>query len=110
MSSSNEYATGPAMCECSMGLTPSMIPPSQNTLLVNGLPVLTETDKPPAPFGTCKMKPTPAGPGPCTPALLMWIETTIPGTGDPETVNGLKILLKKSKLPCSLGGIISLLG
>lgn len=107
MSISKLYATGPATCKCSMGSAPAvLVPLSQQKLFVDGKLVLTEADKltmPPT-FITCVNIPTPAGPGPCAPALTMWS-----GTSTPETVNGLKILLKTSTISCALGGVVTLI-
>ncbi len=107
MSSSKEYATGPVMCTCSAGSAPAMIPPSQAILLVGGMPVLTEADimSTPPMFATCTHIPTPAGPGPCAPSLSPWMETS-----NPETLNGLKILLKNSMRICALGGTVKIQG
>lgn len=98
-----------ALCTCSMGLNPvPLVVTSCKTVLVENKPLATIMDNKPfvnlATFGTCKAIPTPAGPGPCTPALVMpW------ASGCPKVlIQNQPALSNSSKLNCSLGGIISI--
>jgi len=108
MSTTKEYAaTGACLC-CTMGTVPSVpiaaLPPA--IVLVDGKPVLTETDLPMIPFGTCNAKPSPV-PIPCVPSPIKWLLTT--KEKDKVTAGGKAILLKSSTILCAQGGKISIL-
>ena len=108
MSISKEIATTGACLNCTMGTVPSVpimaLPPA--IVFVDGKPVLTETDLPMIPFGTCNAKPSPV-PIPCVPSPIKWLLTS--KEKDQVTVGGKGILLLSSTILCAQGGKISIL-
>lgn len=108
MSISKEIATSGACLMCTMGVAPSvLVATSPPIVFADGKPVLTETDLPKIPFGACKAKPILGVPGPCVPAPIKWLLTT--KEMDQATTSGKGILLITSKIPCAIGGMISIL-
>ena len=109
---SKEYMTAMAMIKCS-GATapvpiPIMLPVSHGVISCKThLPVLNANDHIPfvniMTFGTCKMiPPTPAGPVPCVPAIIMaWKSCDMH-----YFIGGAPALTKDSFLTCTFGGTI----
>ncbi|MBQ9479880.1 MAG: DUF4280 domain-containing protein [Selenomonadaceae bacterium] len=109
---SKEYMTAMSMIKCNGATAPVPIPiqcPISHGVISckTHLPLLNANDCVPflnvMTFGTCKMiPPTPAGPVPCIPALIMaWKQ------GDPHyIIEGAPVLTKDSFLTCTFGGTI----
>lgn len=106
---SKEYMTAMAMIKCNMGAAPNsiMLPISHGVISCKThLPLLNANDNVPLmnilPFGTCSLLQTPAGPAPCTPAIIMaWRSCDMH-----YFIGGAPALTKESCLTCTIGGTI----
>ncbi|MBR0260701.1 MAG: DUF4280 domain-containing protein [Selenomonadaceae bacterium] len=106
---SKEYMTAMSPVKCNMGMIPTtvLLPVSHGVISCKThLPVLNANDHVPfmniLPFGTCKLLQTPAGPGPCVPAIIMaWKNCDMH-----YFVGGAPVLTKDSFLTCTIGGTI----
>jgi hypothetical protein len=105
-----KYAVTGATLQCSNGAaTSKLMVAAPHGFFVKNKPVANSMDFAPMtnimPFGTCKMMPTPSGPGPCVPQTTApWLnpKTDITAQQMPLLVEG------QSKLICCLGGIIEI--
>ena len=109
---SKEYMTAMSLVKCSGATVPAPIPvmcPVSHGVISckTHLPLLNANDRIPftniMTFGTCKMiPPTPAGPVPCIPAIIMaWKSCDMH-----YFVGGAPALTKESFLTCTFGGTI----
>jgi hypothetical protein len=103
MSSVKTYATTSMLLQCNQGAMPMIFTSTPKLFKLNGLDIGTELDVIPMvnipTFGICQSltKLTNGIPQPCVPAVLKWQDT------DTATLNGAKILLKKSCISCIAG-------
>jgi len=103
---SQKYVTQGAILTCNQGIAPTTLRVTSNfTVKSQNKLVATELDKAPfvniPSFGGCRL--IYPHPGPCIPSPIMWTDTH-----PTNKCCNAKSLLKKSTIPCAIGGKISI--